>query len=169
MSITAEEKKKYFAETALALSRAGFHVEEIPDNKLGVWLDEQPLCEVGEIGGITYRSDNISTPERMAAKDKAYQIVRNTAEYMRQMEQAPPLKVSDLADRYKVMADFNGAVLAGTQVKYGIQCVTVLWIAERKFPIHIVVAIFVLSIIRNVSTCMPQAKEISELANKFMD
>ena len=68
MSITAEEKKKYFAETALALSRAGFHVEEIPDNKLGVWLDEQPLCEVGEVGGITYRSDNISTPERMAAK-----------------------------------------------------------------------------------------------------
>ena len=50
-----------------------------------------------------------------------------------------------------------------------IQCVTVLWIAERKFPIHIVVAIFVLSIIRNVSTCMPQAKEISEFANKFMD
>ena len=70
MSITAEEKKKYFAETALALSRAGFHVEEIPDNKLGVWLDEQPLCEVGEVGGITYRSDNISTPERIAAKDK---------------------------------------------------------------------------------------------------
>ena len=49
MSITTEEKKKYFAETALALSRAGFHVEEIPDNKLGVWLDEQPLCEVGEL------------------------------------------------------------------------------------------------------------------------
>ena len=69
MSITAEEKKKYFAETALALSRAGFHVEEIPDNKLGVWLDEQPLCEVGEVGGITYRSDNISTPERMTEKD----------------------------------------------------------------------------------------------------
>ena len=45
MSITAEEKKKYFAETALALSRAGFHVEEIPDNKLGVWLDEQ-LIEI---------------------------------------------------------------------------------------------------------------------------
>ena len=108
MSITTEEKKKYFAETALALSRAGFHVEEIPDNKLGVWLDEQPLCEVGEIGGITYRSDNISTPERMAEKDKAYQIVRNTAEYMRQMEQAPPLKVSDLADRYKVMIGASG-------------------------------------------------------------
>ena len=124
MSITAEEKKKHFAETALALSRAGFHVEEIPDNKLGVWLDDQPLCEVSEVGGITYRSDNISTPERMAAKDKAYQIVRNTAEYMRQMEQAPPLKVSDLADRYKVIADFNGVVLAAVQSKYGVEFVT---------------------------------------------
>ena len=136
MSITTEEKKKYFAETVLALSRAGFHVEEIPDNKLGVWLDEQPLCEVGEIGGITYRSDNISTPERMASKDKAYQIVRNTAEYMRQMEQAPPLKVSDLADRYKVMADFNGVVLAGTQGKYGVEFVTWDWDHDRKGLSH---------------------------------
>ena len=136
MSITAEEKKKYFAETALALSRTGFHVEEIPDNKLVVWLDEQPLCEVSEVGGITYRSDNISTPERMAAKDKAYQIVRNTAEYMRQMEQAPPLKVSDLADRYKVMADFNGVVLAGTQGKYGVEFVTWDWDHDRKGLSH---------------------------------
>ena len=39
MSITAEEKKKYFAETALVLSRAGFHVEEIPDNNLDEFYD----------------------------------------------------------------------------------------------------------------------------------
>ena len=136
MSITAEEKKKYFAETALALSCAGFHVEEIPDGNLGVWLDEQPLCEVSKVGGITYLSDNISTPERMAAKDKACQIVRNTAEYMRQMEQAPPLKVSDLADRYKVMADFNGVVLAGTQGKYGVEFVTWDWDHDRKGLSH---------------------------------
>ena len=136
MSITTEEKKKYFAETALALSRAGFHVEEIPHGKLGVWLDEQPLCEVSKVGGITYRSDNTSTPERMAAKDKAYQIVCNTAEYMRQMEQAPPLKVGGLEDSYKILADFNGTVLAGAHSKYGVQFVTWDWDHDRKGVSH---------------------------------
>ena len=34
---------------------------------------------------------------------------------------------------------------------------------------HIVVATLVLSVFRNASTCVPQAKEISELANKFID
>ena len=61
MSISTEEKKRYFSETTLVLSQEGFHVEKIPGGKLGVWLDNQPLCEVSEIGGITYRSDNIST------------------------------------------------------------------------------------------------------------
>ena len=136
MSIKTEETKKYFAETARALNREGFHVETIPGGKLGVWLDDHPLCEVGTVGGITYRGDNISTLERIATKDKVYQIVCNTAEYMRQMEQAPPLKVSDLADRYKVMADFNGVVLAGVQGKYGVEFVTWDWDHDRKGLSH---------------------------------
>ena len=82
MSITAEEKKKYFAETALALSRAGFHVEEIPDNKLGVWLDEQPLCEVGEVGGITYR---VKLTGLSAGDEVTLRAGHATAEYTRIM------------------------------------------------------------------------------------
>ena len=73
--MNAEEKKRYFTETALVLNREGFHAETILGGTLGVWLDDEPLCEVSEVGGITYRGDNISTPEREAAKDKAYRIV----------------------------------------------------------------------------------------------
>ena len=100
--------KKYFAETPFTLRREGFQGEQIIAGCLGVWIDDQPLCEVSEIGGIACRSDNIATLERVAAKDKVYRIVCNTAEYMRQMEQAPSMKASDLADRYKILADFNG-------------------------------------------------------------
>ena len=132
MSISAEEKKKYFAESALALRREGFHVEKVLGGQLGVWLDDQPLCEVSEVGGITYKGDNIATPERVAAKDEVYRIVCTTAEYIRQMEQAPPLKVSGLEDSYKVLADFNGTVLAGTHSKYGVQFVTWDWDYDRK-------------------------------------
>ncbi|MBE6949342.1 MAG: hypothetical protein E7456_05795 [Ruminococcaceae bacterium] len=136
MSVSAEEKKKYFQETAIALRREGFKVEPSVGGRLAVWLDDHPLCEVDQIGGITYRSDNIPTPEFVAAKDKAYRIVCNTAEYMKQMEQAPPLKVSDLPDRYKVLADFNGVVLAGAHGKYGVEFVTWDWDHDRKGLSH---------------------------------
>ena len=61
-----------------------------------------------ENGGITYRNEDIDEPERIDAKDKVYEIVRTTAEYMRQMETAPVLKADGLEDGYKVLADFNG-------------------------------------------------------------
>lgn len=62
--MNAEEKKRYFTETALVLNREGFHAETIVGGTLGVWLDNEPLCEVSEVGGITYRTGNIATPER---------------------------------------------------------------------------------------------------------
>ena len=67
-----------------------------------------------------------------------------------------------------IMAEEISAACLSTSLRL-IQCVTVLWIAKRKFPMHIVVATLVLSVFRNASTCVPQAKEISELANKFID
>lgn len=132
MSITAEKQKRYFHETAITLRREGFRVEPSVGGRLGVWLDDHPLCEVDRIGGITYRSDNILTPEHRAAKSKVYDIVCTTAEYMGQLENAPPLQVSDLKDSYKVLADFNGTVLAAADSKYGVQFVTWDWDHDRK-------------------------------------
>ena len=67
--MTEEAKIRYFAETARVLRREGFWAEHLQDGTLNVVLDGQPLCEVSKIGGITYR--DISTPERLEAKDKA--------------------------------------------------------------------------------------------------
>jgi len=134
--LNAEEKKRYFTETALALNREGFRAETIISGTLGVWLDDEPLCEVSEVGGITYRGENISTTERVAAKDKAYEIVSTTAEYMRQMEQARPLKANGLTGDYRILADFNGTVLAGTNSKFGVQFVTWDWDYDRKGVSH---------------------------------
>lgn len=72
----------------------------------------------------------------MAAKDKAYDIVCTTAEYMRQMEHAPPLPVSDLKNRYKVLADFNGTVLAGAYGKFGVEFATWDWDYNRGGVTH---------------------------------
>ena len=136
MSISAEEKNRYLGETAIVLAREGFHTDRTHIGRLRVLLDGAPLCEVTENGGITYRNEDIDEPERLDAKDKVYEIVRITAEYMRQMETAPFLKADGLEDGYKVLADFNGIVLAGIQSKYGVQFVTWDWSFDRKGVCH---------------------------------
>lgn len=66
----------------------GMPQAESENGHLKVILDERPLCEVSEIGGIRYREEYVETTERVAEKDKVYGVVRTTAEYMRQMEHA---------------------------------------------------------------------------------
>ena len=127
MNISAEEKNRYLREAEVVLAREGFLTDRTNADRLRVLLDGLPLCEVPESGGVTYRMVDISTPERVAAKDMVYEIVRNTAEYMRQMETAPFLKADGLEDGYKVLADFNGTVLAGVQSKHGVHFVTWDW------------------------------------------
>ena len=127
MNISAEERNRYLRETEIVLAREGFQTDRTDTGKLRVPLDGAPLCEVTENGGITYRNEDINEPERVAAKDMVYEIVRNTAEYMRQMETAPFLKADGLEDGYKVLADFNGTVLAGTPSKHGVHFVTWDW------------------------------------------
>lgn len=102
-------------------------MDEVHTDRLCILLDGSPLCEVTESGGVAYRNEDIDEPERIAAKDKVYEIVRTTAEYMRQMEMAPFLKADGLEDGYKVLADFNGTVLAGVQSKHGVHFVTWDW------------------------------------------
>ncbi|WP_337414352.1 hypothetical protein [Vescimonas sp.] len=120
-------KTRNLREAAIVLSREGFHTDRTHTDRLCVQLDGSPLCEVTESGGVAYRNEDIDEPERIAAKDKAYEIVKTTAEYMRQMETAPSLKADGLEGGYKVLADFNGTVLAGVQSKHGVHFVTWDW------------------------------------------
>ena len=79
MNISAEEKNRYLREAEVVLAREGFLTDRIRTGGLRVLLDGLPLCEVPESGGVTYRMADVSTPERIAAKDKVYSIVRAVA------------------------------------------------------------------------------------------
>ena len=129
MYMNEESEKRYLDEAARALRRKGFQVEQLQDGHLNVMLNDQPLCEVYKVGGITY--NQIAAPELLAAKDKAFGIVSTTAEYMRQMESAPQLKADSLEGDYRLLAEFNGTVLAGHPTKYGVQFVTWEWVRDR--------------------------------------
>ena len=136
MTKMTEANKRCLSETARNLTKSDFEVTRQADDSLAIFFQGKPLCSVTTPGGITYRQENLATPEREAAKDAAYEIVRATAEYMRNMEQAPPLKADSLDDRYKVLADFNGTVLAGRESQYGVQFVTWDWDFDRSGLSH---------------------------------
>ena len=122
-----DSQTRYLREAGIVLAKEGFQLDEVHTDRLCIQLDGTPLCEVTKSGGVAYRNEDIDEPERIAAKDKVYEIVRTTAEYMRQMEMAPFLKADGLEDGYRVLADFNDIVLAGIQSKYGVQFVTWDW------------------------------------------
>ena len=131
-----EAKKAYFTETAIVLRCAGFDVERTADDHLSVKLDGQPLCEVKEVAGIVYRQENLISDELVAAKDRVYEIACMTKEYMRQLEHAPPLNICGLGDRYRILADFNGTVLAAMNTKSGVQFATWDWDFDRSGVSH---------------------------------
>ena len=60
--------------------------------------------------------------QRVAPRDE--DIAARTLEYMTAMETAPQPEAGGLEGDYRILADFNGTVLAGTHSKHGIQFVT---------------------------------------------
>lgn len=54
------------------------------------------------------------------------------SEYMNEMEKAPVLKASGLDERFKLLADFGGTVLAGREMEKGTGMQFVIWLWDYK-------------------------------------
>ena len=64
--------------------------------------------------------------------DRVVDIAGEVKQYMRLMDMAPFLNAEGLDESYKLLADFDGAVLAGHPTKHGIQFVTWEWNFDRS-------------------------------------
>jgi len=118
-----EQKNCYFQEVALSLRQEGYRVGAEEDSLQPVELDGQRLCCVMADGGVRYWREDITNDRLSEALERVTGIARTTDEYMSQMEAMPFLTVGSQEDRYRLLADFNGTVLAGCQTKYGTQFV----------------------------------------------
>lgn len=103
---------------------------------LPVAFDGERLCVAIEGGSIRYRKEDAASEARTTALDKVTEVVGVTAEYMKQMEAVPILKASGLSEEFKLLADFNGSVLAGQETKYGIRMVTWDWTYNKTGVTH---------------------------------
>lgn len=122
-----EARQRYYAELKISLGRIGLTAEQQGNGPLEVKTEDALLCYVHGDGSVGYNSEVSSGEELSALKDKVSDQARTVAEYMRLMEKAPVLAANGLEDRYMLLADFNGTVLAGMSTRYGVQFATWDW------------------------------------------
>lgn len=118
------KRDTFFQELSRVLQRKGFTTQAEQDSLLPVEWDGHPLCRITEGGGVRYRQEDVATLEREQACEQATHLAGTVREYMTLLEQAPPLRAQGLTGDFRVLADFNGTVLAGHQTKFGIHFVT---------------------------------------------
>ena len=97
---------------------------ETDEGLLPVELDGQRLCLALDTGTVRYWREDVADDYRSAALDRVNSITKATAEYMSQLAAAPQLTANSLTEDYRLLADFNGVVLAGHPTRYGVQFVT---------------------------------------------
>ena len=121
------DRKQYFEELHIALTREGFTSQPKQGELLPVEWGGLPLCRITADGGVRYWQEDVATPERKRACERATDLACTVREYMTLLEQAPPLQAQSLTDDYRLLADFNGAMLAAHPTRLGVQFVTWDW------------------------------------------
>ena len=122
-----EQQLRYLGEVCTCLYRAGFETTQIEDSHIPVEWNDAPLCRITGKGSVFYRREDVNMPQAGDALLCIEGIAARTMEYMAIIETAPSLKADGLEDGYKVLADFNGTVLAGVQSGHGVHFVTWDW------------------------------------------
>lgn len=121
----------YFSELSLRLSKEGYTVHIGETDCLSADWQGLPLCRITADGGVRYWQEDVATPERERACERATDLACTVREYMTLLEQAPPLQAQSLTGDYRLLADFNGAVLAVHPTRLGVQFVTWDWSFDR--------------------------------------
>ena len=123
---------RFLEETAIRLRQNGFTVEPIEDHHLPVCWEKGRLCRITGKGSVLYRQENVDSIRAQDALQVVIDTAKMTSEYMAILETAPRLKASGLTGDYRVLADFDSAVLAGHPTERGVQFVTWEWDFDRK-------------------------------------
>lgn len=126
-------REAYFEELSYALRRRELlprPVEE--DGLLPVEWNGRILCRVTDESIVRFDPGWVDTERAKAALRRVTEAAGTVMEYMTLMEAAPPLKATGLEKGYLLLADFNGAVLAGKHTLLGAQFVTWAWDYDRK-------------------------------------
>ena len=127
-----DQKHRYFRELGIWLKYEGFQTQIQEDNMLAVMRADKQLCVVDENAGIRFRPEELAEGEEELVRGRVKDAAVTTKEYLKLMETAPTMSTGNEIDHYKMLADFNGVVLAGHDSGFGVQFVTWNWDQDKK-------------------------------------
>jgi len=116
--------KRYLAEVGRRLHHEGFRIWPEHEGLLLVEKDARQVCTVNIRGSMGYDPDYVRQNGLEDILEQVRMITRETNTYMHLMEQAPPLLAEGLTGDYRLLAEFNGTVLAGHHTQYGLEFIT---------------------------------------------
>jgi hypothetical protein len=130
------DRNRFFAEVTRICALQGITAGEINDGCLPFVFtsSDSPICHISEHGKVWYREKDMDTPEKVEARHYITSACYSATEYVQAMEKAPTLKAVDSSDKYKLLLEHNGVVLAGIDMgqQNGYQFVTWLYTYDRS-------------------------------------
>ena len=131
-------ENKYFAELARRLRAAGITADHPEKNRLTVLLNNQPVLSVSAGSDVFLLPAGSNQPEAGELYHKAAQTADEVYAYVEAVQTAPLLHASGLSEKFHLLADFGGAVLAGRELEngWGYQFVTWIWDHDRAGVSH---------------------------------
>ena len=131
-------ENKYFAELARRLRAAGITAGHPEKNRLTVLLNNQPVLSVSAGSDVFLLPAGSNQPEAGELYHKVAQTADEVYAYVEAVQTAPLLHPSGLSEKFHLLADFGGAVLAGRELEngWGYQFVTWIWDHDRTGVSH---------------------------------
>ena len=122
-------ENRYFTELARRLGSDGVKTSATDGNRLEVLLRSRPVLCVSKNGNVIMLPDGRDNPEAGDLYHQTDALAGEVYEYVHAVENAPLLHAVDLRDKFHLLADFGGAVLAGRRREdgHGYQFVTWIW------------------------------------------
>ena len=110
---------KFFPELARRLKREGISTGPVEQERLPVLLDGQEVMAVAPGGTIFLMPETADTRPVVDVYGTVAGISAQVHEYTEAMAAAPPLAAEGLHEGFRLLADFNGVVLAGQELEQG--------------------------------------------------
>ena len=131
-------ENKYFAELARRLRAAGITAGHPEKNRLTVLLNNQPVLSVSAGSDVFLLPAGSNQPEAGELYHKVAQTADEVYAYVEAVQTAPLLHASGLSEKFHLLEDFGGAVLAGRELEngWGYQFVTWIWDHDRTGVSH---------------------------------
>lgn len=125
--------KKFFEELSRRLREGGVESSNVEDRRLEIFLHGQPVLFVSPGNDVFLFPAGSNNPEASELYHRVAQTADEVYTYVEEVQTAPTLHISGLSEKFHLLADFGGAVLAGRELENGrgYQFVTWIWDYNR--------------------------------------